>query len=334
MADPIAKLPAEILGKKTLRLGFGSSQLLWRDRREALRLLETAIDCGITYFDTARMYCGGESEGILGEVVSRHRQRLILASKAGILPTTSSILARGATKSIRLIHKIAPRTKSYLPVPRAEYRFGAFDLVDVRKSIETSLRKLRTDYLDVFLLHECAEAHIGRPELISYLNDLKIEGKVRALGIATGIDETVHILQGTPGLLDVVQIPNSVFDMNIRRISDFSRDITVTHSALASGFKQLVDRLSQDDATAAEWRVLTKVDPRSPTNVAQLLVAYALRANPGGIVLFFSANPKNIAENVKLLNGSAIDDSQIDGLETFLAKGLLDATRVHDLSRA
>ena len=50
----------------------------------SLRLLETAIDCGITYFDTARMYGLGAAEGLLGEVASRNRHRMIIASKAGI----------------------------------------------------------------------------------------------------------------------------------------------------------------------------------------------------------------------------------------------------------
>jgi hypothetical protein len=80
--------------------------------------------------------------------------------------------------------------------------------------------------------------------------------------------------------------------------------------------------LSQDDGAASKCRALTKVDPRSLSDVAQLLVAYALRANPGRIVLFFSANSKNIVANTKIANGSAIDDQQIDGLETFLTKDL------------
>ena len=317
------ELMPEILGQKTLALGFGSGALLskGRSRQEALRLLETAIDCGITYFDTARSYCAGRAEGILGEVVAKNRSRLILASKAGILPESRSLFVRAMGRGVRLLHKAAPPIENYVAVPAAAMlRFGVFGLADIRKSIETSLRELRTDYLDVFLLHECAASNTDSAELLNCLNDLKSAGKIRTFGIATGIEETIKILENNRGFSDVVQIPSSIFDMNVKKVLPLSRGLVATHSSLTSRFNRLVDRLSSDKRVAAEWRSMTQVDPRDTTSLAQLLLAHALHSNPNGIVLFFSSNAMNIKANVKILSEATIDQTQIDGLNALLIR--------------
>ncbi|UWU81921.1 aldo/keto reductase [Bradyrhizobium yuanmingense] len=312
----------EILPRNMLPLGFGSGALLSkrRTRREALKLLEAAMDCGVTYFDTARMYGAGRAESILGELAARKRERLVLASKAGIVPQSHALHVRAMGRSIRLLHNVAPSSKNYLPVP-SNYlpRFGAFGLVEFRKSVETSLKELRTDYLDILLLHECSAADVEETDLIRLLDDLKREGKVRAIGIATGIEETVSILQRHAALFDVVQIPNAIWNMNVRKVPA-TNYLVITHSSLTSRFKILLDRLLSDERMAAEWRSLTQVDPRDSTELAHLLLAHALNANPNGIVIFFSSNPSNVVANVRSVSSRAIDEKQIAGLNALLAR--------------
>jgi D-threo-aldose 1-dehydrogenase len=324
-------LMREIFGQKALPLGFGSGALLskGRGRQAALRLLETAIDCGVTYFDTARMYGAGRAEGILGEVVTKNRSRLILASKAGILPESRSLFVRAVGRGVRLLHKVAPPIENYVAVPAAAVpRFGLFGLIDIQRSIETSLRELRTDYLDIFLLHECAVSNTDSAELLNHLDHLKNAGKIRAFGIATGIEETINILNKNRGFSDVVQIPSSIFDMNVRKVLPLSHNLVVTHSSLTSRFNRLLDRLSSDKLMAAEWRSMTNIDPRDTTSLAQLLLAHALYSNPNGIVLFFSSNASNIKANVKMLNEATVDQAQIDGLNALLIKSHRTLTQV------
>lgn len=312
----------EILRRNLLPLGFGSGALLSkrRTRREALRLLEAAMDCGVTYFDTARMYGAGRAEGILGELTARKREGLILASKAGILPQSRALHVRAMGRSIRLLHKIAPGSKNYLPVPSTYVpRFGAFRLVEFRKSVETSLKELRTDYLDILLLHECRTADLEETDLLHFIDDLKREGKIRASGIATSIEETTSILKRHPALFDVVQIPSAIWNMNVRKLPTID-GLVITHSSLTSRFNILLNRLLSDERMAAEWRSLTRVDPRDSTELAHLLLAHALNENPGGIVLFFSSNPANVVANVKSIRSRAIDEKQIAGLNALLAR--------------
>jgi D-threo-aldose 1-dehydrogenase len=322
MTVAIAKPFREILPRNMLPLGFGSGALLSkrRTRRDALRLLETALDCGVTYFDTARMYGAGRAEGILGELTARNRERLVLASKAGILPQSRALHVRAMSRSIRLLHEVAPNSKRHVPVPPASVpRFGAFGLVEFRKSVETSLKELRTDYLDILLLHECTAADLEQTDLLQYLNDLKSAGKIRAFGIATGIEETTSILRRHAGLLDVVQIPSAVWNMNVRKLPTID-GLVITHSSLTGRFNVLLDRLSSDERMAAEWRSMTQVDPRDSTRLAHLLLAHALDSNSNGIVIFFSSDPANVVANVKSINGRAFNEEQIAGLNALLAR--------------
>lgn len=312
----------EILPGNMLPLGFGSGALLSkrRTRRDALRLLETAMDCGVTYFDTARMYGAGRAEGILGELIARNRERLVLASKAGILPQSRALHVRAMSRSIRFLHKVAPSSKRCVAVPSASMpRFGAFSLVEFRNSVETSLKELRTDYLDILLLHECTAADLEETDLLHYLNVLKSAGKIRAFGIATSIEETTSILKTHAALLDVVQIPSAIWNMNVRKLPTIDGCV-ITHSSLTGRFNILLDRLSSDERMAAEWRSLTQIDPRDPTKLAHLLLAHALNENPNGIVIFFSSNPANVVANVKSVSSRAIDEKQIAGLNALLER--------------
>jgi D-threo-aldose 1-dehydrogenase len=116
-----------------------------------------------------------------------------------------------------------------------------------------------------------------------------------------------------------VQIPNSIWDMNINLLPSDREGLTVTHSSLTSRFHALLARLSSDQPLAREWQSRTQVDPRDATALAQLLLAHALSSNPTGVILFFSSNPTNIKANVRLFKERRIDDAQIEGLNEFVA---------------
>ena len=313
----------EILGRRTFPLGFGTGALFSkkRSRNEALKLVETALDFGITYFDTARMYGSGRAEGIIGEVAARNRDRLILVSKAGILPQSRSLIVRAAGQGVQFLHRGVPRSKDYVSVPRTYLpRFGFFKLADIRKSVETSLKELRTDYIDILLLHECNVSNFDDQELRHYLNELKVQGKIRAFGIATGMEETDAILARYAGVPDVVQIPSAIWNMYIKKLQTTHRGLTVTHSSLSGRLNVLLDRLASDEAMAAEWRAMTEIDPRNTQSFAQLLLAHAVTSNPNGIVIFFSSDPTNIVANVNSLKSRSIDQAQIDGLNLLLSR--------------
>lgn len=130
------------------RVGLGCNNFGSRiDLDRARAVVEAALDAGITFFDTAEVYGGGGgSERMLGELLEGRRESVVLATKFGW---------------------------------EAERGRGSADVV--RASIEGSLERLRTDYVDLYYLHKPdPETPIG--ETLEALGELVREGKVRALG--------------------------------------------------------------------------------------------------------------------------------------------------------
>jgi D-threo-aldose 1-dehydrogenase len=310
---------SDILPPGTTRLAFGCGGLMCDiNHTGSRRLLETAIDCGITYFDTARMYGVGLSEGVLGELLPRYRDRVIVASKAGILPASRSIPLRAWNRGVKELHQAIPALKSVVPRPAGvDPKFGVFDLADIRKSLEKSLRELRTDYLDVFLLHECKPEDVSNPELFEFLQGLQSEGKIRTFGLATGIEETLQIMQTSPQLSRIVQIPSNIWNLNVKRLPDRARRRTITHSTLTHQFHVLASRLAFDAALAKTWQSQIQIDPRDKSALAQLLLAHALHSNPDGLVIFFSTKPENIRTAARVA-AAPFDMAQVNGLNSLI----------------
>jgi D-threo-aldose 1-dehydrogenase len=305
-------------------LGFGCGDLLSGDgRNDPLRLLEAALDCGITYFDTARMYGLGGAERILGKLMPRHRERVIIASKAGILPPNRSYLRRLANRGARLLHAVAPMTKGHISAPEIwQHRFGFFKPSELRLSLETSLRELRTDYIDILLMHECTLADVEDGAVLDFLQSTKKQGLIRDFGLATGIEETIRIAEAQPPLGRVRQIPSNIWNMNATRLPSRPHDLVITHSCFGSRFRALLHQLSKDDALAKAWASVIDMDPRDRAAIGQLFLAHALRSNPGGIVLFSSSKSENIRANAMLIKDTPIDASRFGGLEAFFRKNL------------
>jgi D-threo-aldose 1-dehydrogenase len=311
----------DVIPRGTLRLGFGCGSLHGgKGRRQSLRLLETAINCGITYFDTGRMYGLGAAESLLGEIGSRDRHRLIITTKVGILPADRSVGMRLATRGIRLAHKLLPGSDRYLPLPAAaNIRFHAFSRSALQSSVERSLKELRTDYIDILLLHECSLSDVQDPQVLEFLQDFKKQGKIRAFGVATDIEATLEILASHTHLSSILQIPSSIFDMNIRRIPSWFSGLTIVHSCLTGQLGPLLSRLAADQDLATKWKLMTGIDYCNAKSIAKRLLAHALHLNQGGIVLFSTSQVENIKSNVRAVTEPLVDLPQLEALNNFFA---------------
>ena len=145
------------------RIGYGCMQLggAWDDapltdtvRQSAVRLVRTALDVGIDFFDHADIYCRGKSEEAFAGVwqgAPHLRQQLYLQSKCGI---------------------------RFDPPHRFDFTYE-----HITASVEASLKRLRTDYLDVLLLHR-PDPLVEPEEVARAFDDLKRAGKVRWFGVS------------------------------------------------------------------------------------------------------------------------------------------------------
>src|SRR5689334_19536894 len=138
-------------GPEVTAVGLGTNNFGPRiDYERALSVVDAALEAGITLFDTADIYGQGTSEEFIGRALEGRRERVLIATKFG-----------------------KPMDE------RPEERRGTRDYI--RWAVEGSLRRLRTDVIDVYQMHEPDE---GTPleETLGALDELVREGKVRFVG--------------------------------------------------------------------------------------------------------------------------------------------------------
>lgn len=202
-------------GKRASVLGFGCSAMLGRvGRRDSLAALGVAYDAGITFFDTARSYGYGESEALLGEFLCGRRDSAVISTKFGILPTHASALKRSLKPIARKLMQLAPGARKAMQRQLAAQSSGGhFSVAVLHESLETSLRALRTDYVDMLFLHEPPVSVLEQDDLFAALKGLVAAGKIRSFGIAsTPTVIEAALAANLPGLRSV-QLPRNLFDL-------------------------------------------------------------------------------------------------------------------------
>jgi aryl-alcohol dehydrogenase-like predicted oxidoreductase len=133
------------------------------DDEHGRRLLRRAYDSGITFFDTADTYGQGRGETLLAEALGDVRDRIVIATKFGYDFYNNSNERDG--------HKELPQD---------------FSPKHVRFAVEQSLRRLGTDYIDIYQVHNPRMWAVRSDELFATLEELKAEGKIRCYGAALG----------------------------------------------------------------------------------------------------------------------------------------------------
>lgn len=154
----------------------------------AVRLIREAGELGINFIDTAEQYGAGASECRVGEALEGRRDEWVVGTKFG---------AQVGPNGERL-NDVSPRR---VPV-----------------SLENSLRRLRTDYIDVYVYHTAPKAPEAE-QVAEFLRRAKQEGKVRAVGISTNDLQQIEYLHSL-GCLDVVQYAKNMMDPH-RELSEW-----------------------------------------------------------------------------------------------------------------
>jgi aryl-alcohol dehydrogenase-like predicted oxidoreductase len=167
------------------RWGWGAS------REEAGRIVRAFADAGGNFIDTANFYTGGESEEIIGELIAADRPRWVLATKYS-LNTNPSDPNAGGTHRKNLV-----------------------------QSLEASLRRLRTDYVDVLWVH-IWDPFTPVEEVVGALDDVVRAGKVLYVGVsdtAAWLVSQAVTLADTRGLTSFVglQVPYSLVERDVER---------------------------------------------------------------------------------------------------------------------
>jgi D-threo-aldose 1-dehydrogenase len=292
-------------------LGYGTSALLGPNSREyALSLLETAFDNGITHFDTARAYGSGDAEGVVGEFLAGKRDQVTLTTKLGTAPPAGLARQKLLRSVARRVMRLSPRLREALGRQGARMvQRHNFSPEEARTSLETSLRELRVDHIDVLLLHGGRPADCT-PELFAYLDEARRDGKIGRIGVGTDVESAATILRDSRQFAEVVQFEHSVLAPNAQRIPADSADTVITHGSLA-GLGVLRRHLQADPAEAKRWSNEVGADCRDPKVLAALMLLYAVQTGGRGPVLFASTKLDNIRSNAEAVRGHAYSPEQV-----------------------
>jgi D-threo-aldose 1-dehydrogenase len=309
------------LGIKIPAIGFGCSALTGTDRNTALRVLETAFDRGVRHFDVARYYGYGEAEGILGAFIRSRRSTLTLTTKFGIqAPRKSSALGVALRAGRRLVRLLPAARGLAQRKAQALVKTGAFSVEEARTSLETSLRALGTDHVDIYLLHDYAVGEQSPDELIAFLESAVSAGKIRCFGIGTSIESVLQALEHAPRLCNVIQFQNSLLTRNIEKLPGIdSNRLVITHGALSDSYRRVLSFFNSRRELAKQWADKLGVSEFDENTLAELMLNYAADANRDGLVLFSSRDPARVSKNVDALAISRFPPAQIAAFAEFVA---------------
>jgi aryl-alcohol dehydrogenase-like predicted oxidoreductase len=290
------------------------------DHEESIRIIHAALDAGINFVDTADMYSAGESEEIVGKALKGRRDDVVLA------------------------------TKAHSPMGQDPNMRGNSRRWIIREA-ENSLRRLQTDYIDLYQMHR-PDPDTDIDETLSALSDLVHSGKVRAIGSSTFPAEQIVEAQWVADRRGYVrfrceQPPYSVLVRGIEghvlpTCQKYGMGVIVW-SPLAGGW--LTGRFRKDTdvdmTTGRAQRLPLRFDPALPGNQAKLAAVEELikiSADAGCSLIhlalaFVTGNPavtsaiigpRTMTQLTDLLAGAtvALDDGILDRIDQIVPPGV------------
>lgn len=271
------------------------------DDCESMDALETAFDLGCNFIDTADAYGVGHSEILIGKFLKGKRDRVIVATKFG-----------------------------HFPFPDAEQR--TLSEANVRRCLEASLRRLKTDTIDVYQCHECTLESALDHDLAATMEKLKGEGKIRHAGISVyGNKQIRQVARGDFGaIFETIQESYHVGTLMFR---------DALHEAAAAGIGIIIREplgnglLTGNYSGSEHWEEnhargvrakeqvaariafaqnLRELLPCEGRTLIQSLICFALQDVPASVVIPGCKTSQHVRENMGSSDSPELSLVQID----------------------
>ncbi len=246
------------------RMGFGAMRItgqgIWgdpKDPAEAKRVLQKALELGVNFIDTADSYGPYVSEDLIAEALYPYTDGLVIATKGGLT-------RQGPDQ--------------WLPVGRPEY---------LRQCVEMSLRRLKTDTIDLYQLHRI-DPKVPAEETLGALKELQTQGKIKHIGLS---EVSIEELEHAQTIVDIVSVQNlyNLSERKSEKLLDYCTEKSI-------GFIPWFPVAGGD--LVKPGGVLDQASKAHGATVAQLALAWLLKRSPVMLPIPGTSSVAHLEENV------------------------------------
>ena len=256
------------------RMGYGAMRItgqgIWgdpKDPAECRRVLKRALDLGVNFIDTADSYGPEVSENLIAEALYPYAGDLVIATKGGLT-------RQGPDQ--------------WNPVGRPEY---------LRQCVEMSLRRLKTDTIDLYQLHRI-DPKVPAEETLGALKDLQTQGKIKHVGLS---EVSVEELQHAQTIVDIVSVQN-LYNLSERKSETLLDYCTEKSIGFIPWFPVAGGDLVKPGG------VLDQSAKQHGASVAQLALAWLLKRSPVMLPIPGTSSVAHLEENVAASSLTLTDD--------------------------
>ncbi|WP_339637673.1 aldo/keto reductase [uncultured Sulfitobacter sp.] len=257
MVDVQAPNLVDMMSPDALKLGLGCSRLgsvNGATGPEAIKILHRALDEGVRFFDTSNIYGQGDSERLIGEAL-KGRNDCVVCSKGGKYLSLRRRMLVPFKGVLRTLVRGSKHARAGVANARANPMPTRWDGAFLTASLDASLRRLKRERIEMFMLHSPAASVIARGEAISALAAAQDAGKIGIIGVSVDdvacaeaclADPRIRALQ-VPLLPGVTEFEPVLAHAEKSGVYLVAREILGGASAVAG---------AQDPATYAHGRII------------------------------------------------------------------------------
>ena len=249
--------------KKIATIGLGTGDYFWNSSLsnfQKIEIIRKAVDNGIQLIDTAEEYGNGISENIIGEAIQDFRDKVIISSK------------------------FSPQNNGYK---------------EVINSCEKSLKRLKTDFIDIYQIHWPNPA-IRLEETIEALIKLYNDGKISNIGVSNFSFSEIKKAQKYLGniLLSTIQMEYNLFERTIDEngISNYCEDkniLLLAYSPLDQGQMSIISPLQK--------KTLARLAQKHMKSIYQIILNFII-SKPSNIAIMRTTSIKHLMDNIQTMN--------------------------------
>jgi len=298
----------------------GETPLGWGevDDEESIRAIHAALDLGVTFFDTANVYGAGHSEQVLGRALAEHRSKVVIATKFNAVFDETTSQVTGADTS-----------------PEG-----------IRKACGDSLRRLNTDYIDLYQFHDNSFPAEKAVPIRETLEALVKAGKIRAYGWSTDFVDRANVFAQGPKCTSI-QFQLNVLDINPAMLNfcesyhlaainrgplamglltgKYTADTKVTGADVRSEKSPEWMKYFKDGKPNPEWLsmrdAIVEVLTSNGRTVSQGAIAWNWARSPQTIPIPGFRTVKQVEENAKAMEFGPLTREQMTQIEVILKRG-------------